>query len=60
MATKTYRVQRKATIWYEVKVEASSESEALQLGMDKLNNGEGYEANDSFEFLDEHENWVGV
>jgi hypothetical protein len=55
---KTYRVQRKATTWYEVKVEASSEAEALQLGLVALEAGEGHEANDSFEFADE--NWVGV
>jgi hypothetical protein len=55
---KTYRVQRKATTWYEVKVEASTEAEALQLGLASLEAGEGYEANDSLQFVDE--NWVGV
>jgi hypothetical protein len=54
---KTYRVQRKATTWYEVKVEASSEAEALQLGLVALDAGEGHEANDSFEFVSD--NWVG-
>jgi hypothetical protein len=58
MATTTYRVQRKATTWYEVSVEASSEAEALQLGLAALSAGEGHEANDSLEFVDEH--WVGV
>jgi hypothetical protein len=58
MATTTYRVQRKATTWYEVSVEASSEAEALQLGLAALEAGEGHEANDSLEFVDE--NWVGV
>ena len=58
MAKKTYRVQRKATTWYEVSVKASSESEALELGLIALSNGEGHEAYDSLEFLDE--NWVGV
>ena len=53
-----YRVQRKATTWYEVQVEASTEAEALQIGLTALSNGEGYEANDSLEFVDEH--WVGV
>jgi hypothetical protein len=55
---KTYRVQRKATIWWEVRVKASTEAEALRLGLVSLEAGEGHEANDSFEFLDE--NWVGV
>ena len=53
----TYRVQRKATIWWEVRVKASTEAEALRLGLVSLEAGEGHEANDSFEFLDE--NWVG-
>jgi hypothetical protein len=58
MATKTYRVQRKATTWYEVEVQASSKAKALQLGLAALEAGEGHEANDSLEFVDE--TWVGV
>lgn len=51
-----YRVQQMATVWYEVVIEADNEDEAIELGLDSLARGNGYEASGSFEFQDE--TWV--
>lgn len=48
-----YRVQQMATVWYEVVIEADNEDEAIELGLDSLARGNGYEASGSFEFQDE-------
>ena len=50
-----YRVQQKATIWYETRVQADTEEQAIEL----VRNGgeqeglEWWQANDSTEMLDE-------
>jgi hypothetical protein len=50
---KIYYVQQKATVWMQVGIEADSEIEAVELGLDSLRSGNGDEAEDSFEFQDE-------
>jgi hypothetical protein len=52
----TYKVQQAGVTYYETTVKASNEDEALELGMAKLMNGEGYEVNGSFEWQDD--TWV--
>jgi hypothetical protein len=52
-----YYVQQKATVWYEVEVEADSPEQALELGTELLENGEGVEAQDSFDWADGF--WLG-
>jgi hypothetical protein len=50
-----FRVQQKATIWYETEVEANSEAEAIALvEEDKVEDLEWWEAQDSSEFLPEY------
>lgn len=51
-----YIVEQMATVWYQVEVEADTKEQALDLGQDKLNQGEGWQNQDSFEFQDEF--WV--
>jgi hypothetical protein len=53
---KQYRVQQMATVWYEVSVEAKDEDEAQFIAEEMFNNGDGYEADGSFEFQGEF--WV--
>jgi hypothetical protein len=50
-----YRVQQKATIWYETRVEADSEEQAIELVRNggEQENAEWWQALDSTEFLDE-------
>lgn len=48
-----YRVQQKATKWYETTVEANSESEAIELASQKLMSDGGTEVVDSFTWEDE-------
>jgi len=45
-----YYVQQKATVWQQVMVEADDEAEAMEFGLDALRDGEGIEAEDSFEW----------
>ena len=52
-----YYVQQKATVWHEVEVWADSPDEALERGVEMLENGEGSEAEDSFEWADGF--WLG-
>jgi hypothetical protein len=49
----TYYIQQKATVWNQVLVEADSPEEAYELGLEALSNGEGYEAEDTWEWQDE-------
>ena len=52
-----YWVQQKATVWQEVQVDADSPEEALKIGTEKIERTGGYEAEDSWEWVDAF--WVG-
>jgi hypothetical protein len=52
----TYRVQQGASVYYEVIVEADTEDEALELGMNEIMSGKGLEVDGSFEWQDD--TWV--
>jgi hypothetical protein len=52
-----YWVQQKATVWQEVQVDADSPEEALRIGTSILERTGGYEAEDSWEWVDAF--WVG-
>jgi hypothetical protein len=49
----TYRVQQQATVYYEVIVEADTEEKAREIGVEKILDGDGYEADGSFEWQDD-------
>jgi hypothetical protein len=51
-----YRVQQQATVYYEVVVEADTEDQAREIGVEKIFNGDGYEADGSFEWQDD--TWI--
>ena len=51
-----YRVQQKATVWYEVVIEADNEDEALEFGIEALSDGDGFEASGSFMWQEDY--WV--
>lgn len=48
-----YRIQQKASIWVEVKVEADSLEEAMKLAEKDIDNGDFWEDPASFELEDE-------
>lgn len=50
---KTYKVQQKAEVWYEVEVEANSRAEACNLASDKVMHGEGTVADGGLTWVDE-------
>lgn len=52
-----YYVQQKATVWHEVRISADTPEQAMAEGTEALNSGEGYEAEDSFEWADAF--WLG-
>jgi hypothetical protein len=49
----TYYVQQQATVWDQVMVEADTPEEALELGLEALSNGEGCEAEGSWEWMED-------
>lgn len=51
-----YRIEQQATVWYGVSVEANSIEEALDLAIQELDEGNGTENPESFEFGDEY--WI--
>jgi len=52
-----YFVQQKATVWHEIRIEAETHEEAMSLGIEALENGDGYEVEDSFQWADAY--WLG-
>lgn len=52
-----YYVQQKATVWHEVRVEAHTPEQALQIGIESIDEGNAFEVNDSFEWADSY--WLG-
>jgi hypothetical protein len=49
-----YIVEEMAEVWYRVEVEAEDEDTALEVGMNKLMNGEGSEIPFTFEWQEEY------
>lgn len=49
----TYRVQQKATIWYETTIEAKDQAEAEFIAESDTGDLDWWQALDSVEFLDE-------
>lgn len=52
-----YYVQQKATVWHEVRISADTPEQAMAEGIEALENGEGFEVNDSFQWADGY--WIG-